>query len=145
MPKAVKTVAGATVRGSPGCTHQLGTKSILTHVVVKPMDPADGWAYEKLKISTGSYGSANAAAVVATASDDVRLAIGAVTEQPLDLTSELAGVAIDDLDAAIDAACASAISQPLSDQRGDGQYRQAMAAVVAKRAVNVALKRRKDR
>ncbi len=123
-------------------SHQLGTRSILTRVLLNSMDPADGWAYEKLKISTGSYGSANAAAVVSAFSDEVRVVIGAVTEQPVDLTGELAGVAIDDVNDAIDRACQSVITRPLSDQRGDAEYRQAMAAVVAKRAVKVALTRR---
>jgi carbon-monoxide dehydrogenase medium subunit len=127
-------------------SHQLGTHSILARVVVPQPPQSHGWAYEKLKISEGSYASANAAAMaVVDGSGQVQsigLTIGAVTEQPIDLTAVMSGLIADgaDFDAGITSACAAAISQPLSDQQGHGEYRAAMASVVARRAVSAAVK-----
>lgn len=130
--------------------HQLGTHAILTRVVVpEPPDP-HGWGYEKLKISEGCYASANAAALAVL--DDsgqlasARLTIGAVTEQPIDLTAAITQPIAEggDLDAGITAACAAAITQPLSDQQGHGEYRAAMAGVIARRAMAAAVTSAQD-
>ena len=128
--------------------HDLGTKTLLTRIVIPAMDPASGWAYEKLKITEGSYGSANAAAIVLRKPDgdlQVDLVVGAVAEQPVDLTGPLSERLRDnpdtDLDEQIDAVCQAVIPDPISDQRGHAEYRKAMACVVAKRAVAAAIKK----
>jgi carbon-monoxide dehydrogenase medium subunit len=128
-------------------SHKLGTNAVLVRVVIPKPASGQGWGYEKLKIAEGSYGSANAAAVVSVSKDgnlsDLHLVLGAVTEQPIDLSAALNESGINqpgsELDEAITAACAAAIKNPLSDQRGHGEYRQAMAAVVARRAVATAI------
>lgn len=128
-------------------SHKLGTNAVLVRIVVPHPSSGQGWGYEKLKIAEGSYASANAAALVSFNADgalsDLRLVVGAVTEQPIDLSAaiEESGVSKpgSDLDQAITAACNAAIKEPLSDQRGHGQYRQAMAAVAARRAIATAI------
>ena len=122
-------------------SHQLGTKELMTRIVVPPMDVDQGWAYKKLKITTGSYGSANAVVVVDSGDNlNVQLLLGAVSESPIDLTSLLVGLQNNsELDNQIEAACDAAVSDPISDQRGHAEYRKAMAGVVAKRAVNAAI------
>jgi CO/xanthine dehydrogenase FAD-binding subunit len=123
-------------------SHGLGTTSVLTRVLVPPMANGAGWAYQKLKITEGSYGSANAAAVVST--DGAKLAsanvvIGAVAERPIDASSALKAFLGKPPDARvcaqIEAACAALVQQPLADQQGDAVWRRAMAGVVARRAV----------
>jgi aerobic carbon-monoxide dehydrogenase medium subunit len=127
-------------------SHGLGTTSVLTRLLVAPMPARSGWAYHKLKITEGSYGSANAAAVVAL--DGTRLAelsvvLGAVAERPIDARSALKtllGKPLDDrASAQIESACATLVQQPLADQQGDAAWRRAMAGVVARRAVRDAV------
>jgi len=128
--------------------HELGTKTLLTRIVIPAMDSASGWAYEKLKITEGSYGSANAAAIVQGEPEGdlkIKLVVGAVAEQPIDLTGPLSERLRDDpsadLNEQIEAVCQAAITEAISDQRGHAQYRKAMAGVVAKRAVAAAIKK----
>ncbi len=127
-------------------SHQLGTGAVLTRVLV-PEAPANaGWAYEKLKLTDGSYGSANAAAMLTLDASgkvqSIRLVLGAVTEKPLDVSDTLEKLCGRmpgaDFDAAVEAACIAAVTQPLSDQQGDAEYRQAMAGVVGRRAAAAA-------
>ncbi len=64
--------------------HGLGTSSILTKILVKPMSPTTLWGYYKLKNSAGAYGSANAAVVIQLDGENIksiRVAIGAATEK----------------------------------------------------------------
>lgn len=123
--------------------HGLGVSSLLTRVLVPRLAPDVGWAYYKLKIVEGSYGSANAAVTVTL--DDSRritslqLAIGAVSEQllvPEEVCRRFTGRRLDDdlLDAFADA-CAASVHEPVTDQRGDAEYRRAMAGVAARRAL----------
>ena len=128
-------------------SQRLGTSEVLTRVIIPTLETGHGWGYEKLKISEGSYGSANAAAIAVKDSDgsltSLRLVVGAATDLPVDLSQALseadlnAGIA--ELTATIKSACFDAISEPLSDQRGHGEYRRAMAGVVAYRAVSSAI------
>lgn len=129
--------------------HGLGTSSILMRVIVPGMPAGAGWAYEKLKITDGSYGSANAAAIVlpdtAGRVRSCRVVLGAVSERPIDASEALARLTGRLPDSAmlaeIDAVCASLVEQPLDDQQGACAYRRAMAGVVARRAVQAALAR----
>ena len=127
-------------------SYQLGAKELLTRIIVPPMDSAQSWAYKKLKITTGSYSSANAVAIVDSAEDlNVRLVVGAVTELPIDLTESLAAEMKNspnaEIDVQVETVCNAAVTDPISDQRGHGEYRKAMAGVVAKRAVNAAIEK----
>lgn len=132
-------------------SHGLGTQALLTRVLVRGATPGAGWAYEKLKITEGSYGSANAAAVVAVDGGRLtaaRVIIGAVSERPIDASvalKPLLGVTFDERAAAeIESSCAALVSQPMSDQQGDAVWRRAMAGVVARRALEKAIRRAID-
>ena len=123
-------------------SHGLGSDSLLVRVILKPLPAGTGWAYEKLKNTAGGYGSANAAAVVTLDGGSIaslNVVIGAVSEQPLDATDVLSSCIgqawSEDLGQDIEAKVSAAVSDPLSDHQGDGDWRQAMAGVMARRAV----------
>ncbi|HPF26535.1 MAG TPA: FAD binding domain-containing protein [Steroidobacteraceae bacterium] len=127
-------------------SHGLGTSSLLTRILLKPMQPDAGWAYEKLKITAGSYGSANAAAVVSLTGNKLstlRVVIGAVSEQPLDASEALHGLLGKPWDAVagarVESLCSASPKTLLDDQQGDATWRRAMAGVVARRAVQAAV------
>ncbi|MCZ8131154.1 MAG: FAD binding domain-containing protein [Steroidobacteraceae bacterium] len=129
-------------------SHGLGTTTLLTRVLVRPTSPSTGWSYQKLKITEGSYGSANAAAVVALDGNRVtaaRLVMGAVAERPIDASAALKGLLGRPFDARAaaeaEAACAALVVQPMDDQQGDAGWRRAMAGVVARRALAQAVAR----
>jgi CO/xanthine dehydrogenase FAD-binding subunit len=129
-------------------SHGLGTTTLLVRVLVRPQSRGTGWAYEKLKITEGSYGSANAAAVAALDGGKLtaaRVVIGAVAERPIDASGPLKallGRTFDDRAAAeAEAACAALVVQPMDDQQGDAAWRRAMAGVVARRALAAAVAR----
>ncbi|MFK7831213.1 MAG: xanthine dehydrogenase family protein subunit M [Congregibacter sp.] len=126
--------------------HGLGSDAILLRVLIAPCAPAVGYGYEKLKMSGGAYGSANAAAIVAMDGpqfESVRLSIGAVSERLIDATAAanfLQGqrwspAAAEQLKTAV----SSLVTEPLSDQQGNGDWRTAMAGVVAVRACTAAV------
>jgi carbon-monoxide dehydrogenase medium subunit len=128
---------------------QLGGAAVITQVLVPTMAAESGWAYEKLQLTAGSYGSANAATVVTLDGNHkltaIRLVVGAVTEQPLDVSEQLGdhliGKDAETALAGVAAICEQAVTEPLSDQQGDGEYRRAMAGVIGRRAVAAAMAR----
>ena len=127
-------------------SHGLGSEAILVRVLVAPIPAGTGWAYRKLKLSGGAYGSANAAALATVDAGRIsalRLVIGAVADRHIDASAELAFCIgqtwSDDLGEQVEARCASMVKQPLSDQQGSGEWRQAMAGVVARRTLAAAL------
>jgi CO/xanthine dehydrogenase FAD-binding subunit len=129
-------------------SHGLGSRALIVRVLIRATYSSTGWAYEKLKVTEGAYGSANAAAVVALDGDKLsaaRLVIGAVAERPIDASAALKGLlgrpfgprAAQELEAA----CSALVTQPIDDQRGDAGWRRAMAGVVARRALTAAVAR----
>lgn len=129
-------------------SHGLGSESLLIRVVLKPMSDGAGWAYEKLKITAGGYGSANAAAIVTLDGDTIaslRVVVGAVAELPVDVSDALNGCRgqpwSDQLAQEIEDKTSAEISNPLSDHQGDGDWRKAMAGVMARRAVEAAIEK----
>ncbi len=131
--------------------HGLGATSLLTRVLVKPMNSAAGWDYQKLKITEGAYGSANAAAVVSLDGEKIatlRVVIGAATPTPIDASGALDGLIGRPFDARaaqeVEDICAGLVRQPLDDQQGDAAWRRAMAGVVARRAVSAAVARARN-
>ena len=128
-------------------SHGLGSKAILTRVIVDTAAPWDGWGYSKLKATSGDYASATAAALVRTGSGDrpaeVRLIVSSVEALPRDLsalaTDIVAKHAGDALGDRIEAAVEAAITAPLDDHKGGADYRRAMAGVVAARAIAQAI------
>ncbi len=128
-------------------SHGLGSDSLLVRVVLKPMTTGAGWAYEKLKITAGGYGSANAATIVTLDGEKItslRVVIGAVSELPVDVSDVLGdcrGQAWSDhMAQEVEQKVAAEIDQPLSDHQGHADWRKAMAGVMARRAVEAAIK-----
>ncbi|MFT7285955.1 MAG: carbon-monoxide dehydrogenase medium subunit [Halieaceae bacterium] len=127
--------------------HGLGSDAILVRVLLRPMNPNAGSSYEKLKMSGGAYGSANAAAIIELSGStiaSVRLCVGAVAEQLIDASAVAAFLSgsnwTDDAAEKLKAAVSALVTQPLSDQQGAGDWRTAMAGVVAARACAAAVK-----
>jgi CO/xanthine dehydrogenase FAD-binding subunit len=127
-------------------SHGLGSEAVLIRVLVTPMAATTGWAYEKLKLSGGAYGSANAAAIVSQTAGRitaVRLVLGAVADRLIDASAAMSFVVgqswSDDLAAQVETRASDQVKTPLSDQQGHGEWRQAMAGVVARRALAAAV------
>jgi carbon-monoxide dehydrogenase medium subunit len=127
-------------------SHGLGSEAILVRVHVPAMAAGTGWAYEKLKSSGGAYGSANAAAVVKLEEKRIasaRLIIGAVADRPVDAESAVQGLIgqafTHALAVQLEARCTALIKAPLSDAQGNGDWRQAMAGIIARRAFAAAI------
>lgn len=127
--------------------HGLGVTALIRRVRVPVPPPESGWAYEKLKVTQGSYASANCAALVTTDGSgniaSLALAIGAVEDRPRVLSGAVAEVTGRPWTAEsadyVETTVRRAIQAPLSDQRGHGEYRRAMAGVLARRAVERAI------
>jgi carbon-monoxide dehydrogenase medium subunit len=122
---------------------------LLTEIIVPELSPQSGYAYYKLTFSDGCYNIASAACILTPGEDgtcnEVRLALGGVARRPLRLQTveaALTGNAItpEALDRAAELACA-AVEEPISDVQADGAYRQTVAGVVVKRAIQAALAR----
>ena len=129
-------------------SHGLGSESLLVRVVLKPMSAGAGWAYEKLKITAGGDGSANAAAIVTLDGEKItslRVVVGAVSELPVDVSDVLGGCRgqawSEHLADEVEAKVATEVKNPLSDHQGDGDWRKAMAGVMARRAIEAAIKK----
>ena len=129
-------------------SHGLGSESLLVRVVLKPMSAGAGWAYEKLKITAGGYGSANAAVIVTLDGEKItslRVVVGAVSELPVDVSDVLGGCRgqawSEHLADEVEAKVATEVKNPLSDHQGDGDWRKAMAGVMARRAIEAAIKK----
>jgi CO/xanthine dehydrogenase FAD-binding subunit len=132
-------------------SHGLGAQSILSCVHVPAMKPSARWAYYKLKATEGAYGSANAACVVEVSGGVIAaltLVIGGVSEKLIDATpalgaligSPVSGARYEELSDTV----RGLVSEPLSDQQGEGEWRRAMAGVVARRALKAALSREEE-
>lgn len=129
-------------------SHGLGSRALIVRVLLRAISQGAGWAYEKLKVTEGAYGSANAAAVATMDGGKLsaaRLVIGAVSERPIDANAALKGLLgrpFDDRAAQdLETACAALVAQPMNDQQGHARWRQAMAGVVARRALSAAVAR----
>lgn len=75
-----------------------------------------------------------------------RIALGAVAPTPLLLTeagAALVGTSLDDASIAKAAALAQAAARPISDMRGDADYRRHLVGVLVKRALQIAVDRAK--
>jgi len=127
-------------------SHGLGSEAILVRVHIPPQPKGAGWAYEKLKSSGGAYGSANAAAIVTQDAGTItsaRLIIGAVADRPIDADAAVQMLIGQKLTPALaaqfEARCTTLVKEPLSDAQGSGDWRQAMAGLVARRALTAAI------
>ncbi len=111
-----------------------------------------GVAYEKLKFTDGCYCIAAAACVARLGADEtfasVRLALGGVEAVPVRLDSVEALVAgarpTDRLLDEVAALVRRAVTRSIEDVMADGEYRRAMAGVVARRALARAAERAEE-
>lgn len=132
-------------------SHGLGTETVLTRVLIKPMNDGATWEYQKFKNTGGAYGSANCAAIVEM-NDDVmtslRVVLGAASDQIVDASAALQNCVGKNYSADvanfIEETCCGLVTEPLSDHQGDGEWRKAMAGVVARRAVGAAILKNKQ-
>lgn len=128
-------IAAGTTAIAPG--------ELLVEVVLDELPATAGVAYEKLTFTEGCYAIASAACVVTLTRDGgwetVHLALGAVSGTPVRLRAleaRLLGRGPSDvLPAEVAAAAEAAVRDPLDDALADGEYRRAMAGVVAARAL----------
>lgn len=110
------------------------------------LHPGASWGYHKLKHSAGSWPIATAAARISTAEDGAcsaaGLVLGGVGERPVrvDVATVLVGQPLEEglLREAAELA-SSAVPEPYRDELASGEYRQAVAAPVALRALRDAL------
>ena len=112
---------------------------VVTEVRIPVIGERDGSAYRRLARLEGSFPIVNAAAIVRRESRAAQVAIGGVAGRPvlIDVSTSIdaAGrVASEAVAEAASAACVDAFA----DLSGDSEYRQAMAGVYARRAVEAA-------
>ncbi len=114
---------------------------ILTQIRVPIPAAGSGWAYEKLKRKTGDFATAAAAVMLKMQGANVAavsIALTNVGATPLKATAAESWLRGKPLDAAnLDQAArlAMEICDPVADQRGDAQYKTAMAGEMTRRAL----------
>lgn len=120
---------------------QLEPGEVLTRIQVTIPKPGTGWAYEKLKRKIGDF--ATAAAAVLLKMDGARvgsasIALTNVGPTPLKARAAeaaLVGRPLDEAALAEAAQLAMEICDPAPDQRGDAEYKRAMAGEMTRRAL----------
>jgi carbon-monoxide dehydrogenase medium subunit len=126
---------------------ELKADEIMTAIRIPTPAPGTGYAYTKLKRKTGDFATAAAAVTLRMKGDtvqDVTIALTNVGPTPLKAKQAEAGLkgkALDD--AAINAAAklAMSICDPVADQRGDVEYKTAMAGEMVQRSLRTARSR----
>ncbi|MBC5783523.1 xanthine dehydrogenase family protein subunit M [Ramlibacter sp. USB13] len=114
---------------------------VLTRIEVPIPPPGTGWAYEKLKRKIGDF--ATAAAAVLLRMDGERIAaasialtnVGATPLKARDAEQALVGRRLDEAALTEAAQLAMEICDPVADQRGDADYKRAMAGEMTRRAL----------
>ena len=120
---------------------------IMTEIRVPVPPPRTGYAYAKLKRKVGDFATAAAAVTLRLAGDKVEAAAIALTNVgPTVLRARAAedalrGKALDDAALATAAKLAMGICDPAADQRGDAEYKTAMAGEMTQRALRTARER----
>ena len=120
---------------------------IMTQIRVPTPASGTGYCYAKLKRKTGDFAAAAAAVLLHLKNgviDDVRIALTNVGPTPLKASGAeayLKGKAPDDAAIAEAARLAMTICAPLADQRGDAEYKTAMAGEMTVRALTTARSR----
>jgi len=117
---------------------------ILTEVRIPLPAPGTGWCYAKLKRKVGDFATAAAAVTLrlkGTTVADVSIALTNVAPCALKAKGAedfLRGKVLDDASMAQAATLAMAICDPAEDQRGDVEYKTAMAGEMTQRALRTA-------
>jgi carbon-monoxide dehydrogenase medium subunit len=128
-------------------TTQLEPDEVLTRIQV-PIPPAgSGWSYQKLKRKIGDFATAAAAVQLQMKGNTVvaaRIALTNLAPTPLKASAAgdfLAGKPLDEATLAEAARLAMEICHPVPDQRGDADYKRAMAGEMTRRALLAAQSR----
>jgi carbon-monoxide dehydrogenase medium subunit len=114
---------------------------ILTRIQVPIPAAGSGWSYQKLKRKIGDFATAAAAVLLRMQGGAVvsaRIALTNVGATPLyagAASDSLMGKTIDEASVAEAARLAMEICDPTPDQRGDAQYKTAMAGEMTRRAL----------
>jgi carbon-monoxide dehydrogenase medium subunit len=117
---------------------------ILTAIRIPAPAPGTGYCYAKLKRKTGDFATAAAAVLLRLKGgvvDDAQIALTNVGPTPLKATAaeaSLRGKKPDDAAIAEAARLAMGICAPAPDQRGDADYKTAMAGEMTVRALTTA-------
>src|SRR5262245_3728645 len=120
---------------------------IMTEIRIPVPPPGTGYAYAKLKRKVGDFATAATAVMLAMSGDTVRsVAIALTNVGPTALKARAAedalrGRAWSDASVAEAAALAMSICDPVQDQRGDAEYKTAMAGEMTYRALSTARSR----
>ena len=120
---------------------------IMTEVRIPVPAPGTGCAYAKLKRKVGDFATAASAVLLRMKGDtvaDVAIALTNVGPTALKATAaedSLKGKALDDASIGEAARLAMDICDPATDQRGDAEYRTAMAGEMTQRALRIAYSR----
>jgi aerobic carbon-monoxide dehydrogenase medium subunit len=121
----------------------------MTEVRIPVPTPGTGYAYAKLKRKVGDFATAAAAVTLrlkGDAVDQVAIALTNVAASTLKATAaegSLRGKPLADATIAEAARLAMSICDPAEDQRGDAEYRTAMAGEMTQRALRTAGSRAK--
>lgn len=126
---------------------QMKPGEIMTEIRIPVPAPGTGYCYAKLKRKVGDFATAAAAVTLRMKGEtvsDVAIALTNVGATPLKARAAedaLRGKALTDDAIALAAGLAMKICQPVADQRGDVEYRTAMAGEMTQRALRVAFSR----
>jgi carbon-monoxide dehydrogenase medium subunit len=122
---------------------------ILTEIRIPVPAAGSGHCYAKLKRKVGDFATAAAAVVLRMSGEtvkDVAIALTNVAATPLKARAaedSLRGKPLTDASIAAAAALAMGICDPAPDQRGDAEYKTAMAGEMTQRALRTARSRAK--
>jgi aerobic carbon-monoxide dehydrogenase medium subunit len=127
----------------------LEPSEIMTEIRIPVPAPGTGYAYAKLKRKVGDFATAATAVTLrmkGDAVDQVAIALTNVAASTLKATAaegSLRGKPLTDASIAEAARLAMSICDPAEDQRGDAEYRTAMAGEMTQRALRTAGSRAK--
>jgi len=120
---------------------------IMTEIRIPVPAPGTGYAYAKLKRKVGDFATAATAVMLSLSGDTVReVAIALTNVAPTPLKARAAedalrGKALTDASIGAAADLAMSICDPAPDQRGDAEYKTAMAGEMTQRALRTARSR----
>jgi carbon-monoxide dehydrogenase medium subunit len=125
----------------------LEPSEIMTEIRVPIPAPGTGWAYAKLKRKVGDFATAATAVTLRLKGETVQEVaialtnVGASVLRASAAEASLRGKALDDAAIAEAARLAMSICDPAADQRGDAEYKTAMAGEMTQRALRSACSR----
>jgi len=130
-------------------TYETGLKAneILAEIRIPVPAAGTGYCYAKLKRKTGDFATAAAAVVLRMKGETVQEVsialtnVGATALKAKAAEAALRGKTLDDASIAEAARLAMGICDPAVDQRGDAEYRTAMAGEMTQRALRMAYSR----